>query len=32
MMRVTIFKREIDNMFWPEIVLVITYIKNLRPI
>lgn len=28
MTRVTILKKNIDNKLWPEIVLVITYIKN----
>lgn len=32
MMRVTIWERGIDDIFWPEIVLARTHIKNLRPI
>ena len=31
MIRVIILKKEIDNMLWPEIVLAMTHIKNLRP-
>ncbi len=31
MVRATILKRGIDDTLWPEVVLVITHIKNLRP-
>ena len=30
MVRVTIFERKIDNMFWPKIILAMTHIKNLK--
>lgn len=32
MLRVTILEGGIDDTFWPEIILVMTYIKNLQPI
>lgn len=31
MIRVTILEGRIDNMLWPEIVLAMTHIKNLKP-
>lgn len=31
MVRATILKRRIDDIFWPEIVLAMTQIKNLWP-
>ena len=31
MVRVTILEGGIDDTLWPEIVLVMTHIKNLRP-
>ena len=31
MVRATIFEGRIDDTLWPEIVLAMTYIKNLRP-
>ncbi len=31
MVRATIFEDRIDDKLWPEIVLAMTHIKNLRP-
>lgn len=32
MVRAIILEGEIDDIFWPEIILAITYIKNLQSI
>lgn len=32
MARVLIIKKEIDDTFWSEVILAMTYIKNIRPI
>ena len=31
MARVFIIEGEIDDFFWPKVILVMTYVKNLRP-